>query len=187
MKATEAIYARRSVRDFTSDVVPESTVRHLIDAAVQAPSAMNSQPWAFVVVQDPEILSTISQRAYDLRRVAEPGANIHHPENDSDHNIFYNATTLVVVCARPEGARPDWDCCLAAENLLLAARDRGVGGCTIGSAWLALSQPDIKELLGIPTEYQPVIPIIIGYPKEFPPAPGRKAPEILSWKVCARV
>ena len=186
MKATEAIYARRSVREFTPDIVPESTIRQLIEAAIQAPSAVNTQPWAFVVVQDPDLLAEISKRAIDIIKERMFPEKLGGELGEPGWNIFYNASTLVVVCSRPEGEHPDWDCCLAAENLLLAARDRGVGACTIGSAWPALSEPDIKNRLGIPENYQPIIPIIIGFPKEFPPAPARNPAEILSWKVPIR-
>ena len=183
MKATEAIYARRSVREFTKEVVSETIIRQLLEAATQAPSAMNVQPWAFVVVQDPELLQEISELANTLQS-KDP---LHKPDVAAGRNIFYDATTLIVICARPEGSHPDWDCCLAAENLLVAARDRGVGACTIGSAWAALNHRAIKRRLQIPESYVVVMPIIVGYPTEFPPNPGRNPAEILSWKLPAEV
>lgn len=187
MNATEAIYARRAVRDYTSDPVPESTIRQLIDAAIQAPSAGNVQPWAFAVVQDKVLLKEISNRAGDLVRGPNIPEKLKNAIDDPEWNIFYNANTLVVICARPEGAHPDWDCCLAAENLLIASRDRGMGACIIGFALGALSEPDIKKKLAIPEGYQPVMPVIVGYPKQFPQSPDRKPPEILAWKVAAHV
>jgi hypothetical protein len=48
----EAIYRRRSVRAYTGEPLTEDVVRELLDAAIQAPSAMNAQPWAFIIVQD---------------------------------------------------------------------------------------------------------------------------------------
>jgi nitroreductase len=187
MNATEAIYARRAVRDFTNDPVPDATIRQLIDAAIQAPSAINAQPWAFVVIQDAALIKEISNRAGDLVRGKDIPEKLQKAIDDPAWNIFYNANTLIVICARPQGAHPDWDCCLAAENLLIAARDRGLGGCIIGFAWGALAEPDIKKKLGIPEDYQAIMPIIIGHPKQFPQSPGRKTPEILAWKVGAHV
>ena len=186
MNATEAIFARRAVRDFTDDPIPDSTVRQLIDAAIQAPSAVNSQPWAFVVIQDRSLLRDISARAADLFRRQGASEKLLKAIEAPEWNIFYNAANLIIICARPEGAHPDWDCCFAAENLLIAARDRGIGACIIGMAWGALCEPDIKRRLGIPEDYQVIAPIIVGYPKHFPASPGRKNPEILSWKVAAR-
>jgi nitroreductase len=187
MNATEAIYARRAVRDYTPDPIPDSTIRQLIDAAIQAPSAVNGQPWSFVIVQDKTLLKEISDRAGDLVRGPNMPEKLRDAIDDPTWNIFYNANTLIVICARPGGSHPDWDCCLAAQNLLIAARDRGMGGCIIGFAWAALSEPDIKHKLRIPEEFQVVMPVILGYPKHFPQSPGRRSPEILSWKVAAHV
>ena len=187
MTTTEAIYARRAVRDFTAEPLKESTINKLIDAAIQAPSAINAQPWAFVVVQDKAILDQISSRTKDLMQDQPMSSELREKVSKPGWSIFYNATTLIVICARPEGAHPEWDCCLAAENLLLAARDKGIGGCIVGFAWAALALPDVKKLLNIPDSYQAVMPIILGYPRSSPPPTGRKSPEILSWKIAAHV
>jgi nitroreductase len=187
MRVTEAIHARRAVREYVPGPLSESIVRDLIDAAVQAPTGMLLEPWSFVVVQDQELLKKISDRAIEI--IQEHGIS---PELQAmfarpEWNIFYNAGTLIIICAKPIGEHPDWDCCLAAENLMLAARDLGLGSCVIGFSWSALKQPDIKSLLGIPEAYQAIMPIIVGHPKQFPPSTGRKSPEILSWKVAAHV
>ena len=69
MDLREAIYTRRATREFTAEPVDERTIRKLIDAAVQAPSAVNQQPWSFCVVRDKAVLARISQdaKAYMLR------------------------------------------------------------------------------------------------------------------------
>ena len=69
MDLKEAIYSRRAVRQFTGEAVDERTIRELIDAAVQAPSAVNQQPWSFSVVRDKAVLDQISNdsKAYMLR------------------------------------------------------------------------------------------------------------------------
>jgi len=63
MDVNEAIYGRRSTRDFTAQAVDDETIRRLIDAAVHAPSASNGQPWTFTVVRDQSLLDRISQDA----------------------------------------------------------------------------------------------------------------------------
>lgn len=70
------------------------------------------------------------------------------------------------------------NCSLAAENLMLAACAEGLGTCWIGFAqsWLATAAG--KALLGIPSEYLPVAPIIVGHPEGAAPAVPRKPPEI---------
>ena len=62
MDLKEAIYSRRAVREFTAEPVKDETLRLLIDAAVQAPSAVNQQPWLFSVVRDKALLAQISTK-----------------------------------------------------------------------------------------------------------------------------
>lgn len=186
MDIQEAVYARRSVREFTAQSLDKATVQALIQAAVQAPSAVNHQPWAFVVIQDKALLRSYSDRAkallaktLDINLIA---LELKEALADREFNIFYNAGTLIVICAKPIGQHPDWDCCLAAQNLMLAAHGMGLGTCPIGFAWPLLEQPDVQEHLKIAPEYRPVLPIIVGYPSKPPPAVPRNEPEILCWK-----
>lgn len=186
MDVKEAIYTRRAVRDYTDEPVSEQVVRKLIDAAIQAPSGMNRQPWAFVVVQDPELLKSLSNRTLELMRQGPNAAKVESLVGNKDFNAFYNSQTLILICATPEGERAQWDCCLAGENLMLAARAMGVGTCPIGFSLAVFGDPDVKKRLGIPDDYEAVLPIIVGWPKAFPPSTERKPPEILSWKVAVR-
>ena len=66
MNVKEAILGRRSVRDYTDRQVEKTTIMELIQSAVQAPSAINHQPWAFAVIQDKALLRSLSDRAKDL-------------------------------------------------------------------------------------------------------------------------
>jgi nitroreductase len=96
-------------------------------------------------------------------------------------NVFYNAGTMILVCAKPGDPHNAWDCCFAAQNLMLAAREMGLGTCFVGFAWPALEQEDIRKDLGIPEGYVPVAPLIVGYPRTFPEGPHRNTPTILRW------
>ena len=71
LSALDVIYSRRSVRAYTAETVPESTVRALIDAAVQAPTAVGAESWSFVVVQDPQRLARLCGAAADALNSAE--------------------------------------------------------------------------------------------------------------------
>lgn len=191
MEVKTAIYQRRAVRDFTDQAVDRNTVISLIQAAIQAPSAVNAQPWAFAVVQGKPELKRYSDHAKAvIARTGElmPG----HPELHSlvaspEFNIFYNASTLIVICARPFGQHPDWDCCLAAENLMLSACDLELGTCPIGLAWPLLAEPDIRRELQIPPECVAVMPIIVGYPAHPAPPVERREAEILCWRSPTRL
>lgn len=103
MDTLETIYSRRATRRYTGQSVAESAVQRLIEAAIQAPSGMNEQPWAFVVVQDKALLRRISQKALtllgasaDLEHVP---AEIREQIDKGTFDIFYGAGTLVVICA----------------------------------------------------------------------------------------
>jgi len=181
MELLEAINGRRSVREYTDAPVSDTLLRGLIDAAIQAPSAINQQPWCFVVVRQPPLLAHISDQAKAHLLKASLGAPAHPFRdmlNDPKFHIFYHAPVLVVIAA----AQPtDWaveDCALAAQNLMLAAHEAGLGTCWIGFAQHWLTTADGKEAVGLPLTHVPVAPIIIGYPRRKPTPVPRKAPNI---------
>ena len=185
METKDAIYSRRATRNYRDEPVPRTVIEDLIWSAVQAPSAINEQPWAFVVIEDREVLKTISDRSKELMR-EDPAwlgmeAGFRSMVESSEFNIFYNAPELIIICAKPLGAHPHWDCCFAAENLMLRATEMGLASCVIGFSWEALKDSEIKRRLKIPEEYEAILPIIVGYPAEHPAPTGRKAPEILNW------
>ena len=66
MDFARVVKHRRSVRDYTDQRVSKEAVNDLLDVAVHAPSALNEQPWAFAVIQDPELLKAYSARAKSL-------------------------------------------------------------------------------------------------------------------------
>ena len=186
MDLMKAIRTRRSTRKYLPTPVEKATLEELLQAAVMAPSAMNSQPWAFGIVQGVETLRQLSTRAKaailadadKLPWIERYRAMLENP----DYNIFYDASALVVICAKPIGPNAPADCAMAAENLMLAAHDKGLATCWIGFALMLLMRPEVKQELGIPVEYTPVAPLIVGYPDGEMPAPERTAPEIICWK-----
>jgi nitroreductase len=187
-----AIYSRRAVRSYRPDKLDAETIRTLLAAAVQAPTGTRLEPWAFVVVQDLSALRRYSDRAKQMAndapaiyRTGSPGAHAegHIPLlEDPSYNIFYDAGTLIGICARALGPFAIADCWLAAENLMLAACALGLGTCCIGFAVPALNLPEVKAELDIPADVSVVAPIIVGVPRHLPPPVGRKPPVILSWK-----
>jgi nitroreductase len=182
MDLKEAIYTRRSVREFTAEAVSESIIRDLIDAAIQAPSAVNQQPCSFCVVRDKGVLATISREAKaHMVRTTPVGLMSHHFSeilNDANFHIFYQAPALILISTVADIPWAVEDCALAAENLMLAARAAGLGTCWIGFAQGWLGTPEGKALLKLPAAYKPVAPIIVGHPKSAPPPVPRNAPEI---------
>ena len=182
----DAIYERRSVRSFRDEQVADALIQRLLAAATQAPSAMNAQPWAFVVVQDRELLQRLSDSSKQtlLAGLTPDSPMWAHREalEDPGYSVFYDAGTLIVICAAPGDWPPDEDCCLAGQNLMLAAHGLGLGTCVIGMARQALDLPELRAELGIPDDHVPVLPIIVGHPREAAAPTPREAPRVLSWK-----
>ncbi len=143
------ILARRSIRKFYSDPVPEGVIRQMLEAAMAAPDGNNARPWHFVVIQDRETLNRIA----DL-----------HPYG----KMCYEAPLAMVVCADPRISEKYWvqDCSAATENILLAAT-----ALELGSVWLA-GHPSherlapLKELLNVPEEYAILSFVALGRPAQ---------------------
>jgi nitroreductase len=153
---------RRMVRRYRPDPVEPEVVDRLIAAAVRAPSAGHTQPWAFVVVRDAERRRALAEAALGQMFIAE-------------------APLVIVACAELErsrgkyGARGDQyaliDTAFACSLLLLAVVEEGLGACFVG----AFRDADVARVLELPADVKPVAVISIGRPAESP-APRRLRP-----------
>lgn len=153
----ETIAARTSIRAFDpSKAVSDADVEKMLRAAMCAPSAMNRQPWEFIVVRDPQKLSEIAQRMPNSR-------------------VANGATLAIVVCGAADNGLPGrakefWihDCSAATMNLLLAAKALG-----LGAVWTGVYPRDefvtaIREILSIPETHIPLNVIPVGHAAENP-------------------
>ncbi len=182
MELEQAIYARRAVRQYTDEPVPRGVLQRLIEAAIQAPSAVNEQPWLFTVVQDRALLAGISHDAKTHLLRAPPAilAPQHLREllEEPAFDIFYHAPALILISSATHGQWAVENCALAAQNLMLSACAHGLGSCWIGFAQPWLATPEGKAALDLPPMSLPVAPIIVGRPKSEPAAVARKPPHI---------
>lgn len=180
MGVMDAIYERRAVRSYKQKKVMPEDIKTLLSAAVQAPTAIHEEPWAFAIIQDGDLLEELSNCAKGL---VDDELHNRLPDlfEDPAFNVFYNAGTLIVIYGR-EGAFSAADCWLAAENLMLSACAMGFGTCVIGMAIEALNTPEWKKKLGIPSNMVAYVPIILGVPEGEIPSCSRKEPEIIVWK-----
>jgi len=182
MELKQAIFGRRAVRVFTSQSVDDITLRTLIDSAVQAPSAVNAQPWMFCVVRDRAVLDEISRKAKLFNLATTPaGLLSHHFEqllSDPQFDIFYHAPVLILICSNRQSPWAVEDCALAAQNLMLSAYAAGLGTCWVGFAQKWLETSEAKSLLQLPPECQPVAPIIVGHPQATVAPVLREIPNI---------
>jgi nitroreductase len=187
MSALETIYARASCRQYNDTTVDKETIEKLIDAAVHAPTAMNTQPWVFGVIQDSDLLkkySDITKKGLLDNLDKIPAFERYRDTlSDPNYHVFYNAPALVVIYAKP-GVSPAAmiDCSMAAENLMLAAREMGLGTCWIGFATILFNSKEVKQELEVPEDYDAIAPLIIGYPQGDITVTEKNKAEILFWK-----
>jgi nitroreductase len=135
-----AIASRREVRDYERRPIPPDVARQILDAGRLAGNASNRQPWRFLVVED------AARRERLAGCVFEPG------------NVRGAALVVAVVVS---GKGPlAFDAGRAAQNMLLAAHDQGVGSCPNGLA----DADAVAEVLGLPDEERPIIVLSFGYP-----------------------
>jgi len=153
--------SRRSVREYKRDAVPDDALRQLVEAARWAPTALNTQPWEFIVVTDAEVKSAIARHARYF--------GMRWPQIDE-------APALVVVCARRVTPFTRDDCIFAGATLMLAAADMGLGTCWIGG----FKEDVIKRLLGVPGDYLLPGLCTVGWPAgETAPPPKRPVDDML--------
>ena len=177
--ALDVIMTRTSIRNFTGDPVSQEQLETILKAGMAAPTAMNGQPWRFVVVTDKEKIASVF--------AAGPRSG-----------MFKTAGAVIVVCGESTSMRkpfrqPDapateqpnmfWyeDCSAAAENILLAAHALGLGAVwTAGYPGMERVKP-IAEALGIPEKVIPLCVIPVGVPAENPVPKDKWKPEYIHW------
>jgi nitroreductase len=183
----ENIYQRRSVRNYSDKEVPDEAIKEIIRAGTYAPTAVNRQPWRFVVVKNRRLIEEYDDRAKKAFLAAYKDTEI--PDlvryvqylSKPTTRLFYGAPVLIFVFASPDVIN-EHDCALAAENMMLAAQSFGIGSCWIGLAGgLGYDVEFLKEV-GVPEGHKLIAPLIFGYPaKGNLKAPARNPNVILKW------
>ncbi len=159
MAFLELVTKRRSIRNYSSMPVSREIVDRCIEAARLAPSACNSQPWSFIVIDDKELKDRITTAAFS--------------EPYSINNFAKKASVLVVVITE----RSSYIACMggylrglkyslidigiACEHFILQAEEDGVGTCWLG--WF--NERAVKKILGIPRRHKIDVMISMGYPE----------------------
>ncbi len=179
MELEQVILSRRAVRNYRATPVPTALIEKVVGLAAQAPSAMNRQPWAFAVVDDAARVEEFGALAKQYYLAHEDVPNTVRADLEaSGYSIFHHAPVLVIVIAKMDSEQAREDCCLAAQNLMLAARDAGLGTCWVGFGRAWLNRPETRAMLKLPPRYRVVAPIVMGIPVEWPAEHGRTPAEI---------
>lgn len=182
----EIIKTRRCVREYKEDDVSDDDIKFLIDCARYAPSGFNMQPWSFLVIRNKETMKKLSESGKkSMIPILEPIKNTSGKASDflvflktKGTSMFYNAPVLIIILGNKNAATVDFDCSMAAQNMMLAAHSKGIGSCWIGGLLPALMDEKLLKELGAPAGYKAVAPLIFGYPKGKTVLPERIEPEV---------
>jgi nitroreductase len=181
----ELLKNRRSIRDFTQKKVPADVLTEILHDACLAPSACNTEPWRFIVIQDNKLIKEISGKCKQtlLANIAKNSDSPHRIFKDSlnneNYNIFYNAPALILIVGEDNYPFFYEDCTLAAGYLMFAAVARDLGTCWIGHGH-AIEDKELRNKIGLTEAYQVAAAIVIGYPVSISKAPKRNTPVILN-------
>ena len=151
MDALEAIYTRRSIRKYTDLPLSAGQLNTLLEAGMNAPSALDEQPWQFIVITDPKKLQAIPK---------------HHSHSD----LVANAPAAILVCADMscEKLPGFWvqDCSACTQNILLAAHAEGLGAVWIGVYPTEANVVGLKKLFELPEQIIPFALVAVGHADE---------------------
>lgn len=164
MDVFEAIRGRRSIRSYLNKPVEFKKIVRCLEAARWAPSAVNSQPWEFIVITD--------------KNTREKLAEIHR------WGRFLKESPVAICVLTNPRRSPNYyhgDAAAATQNLLLAAYAQGLGTCWIGVLNSSFEEP-IKKLLNVPDHLRVLCLVAMGYPAEHPTKDRIDLSEIVHWE-----
>ena len=158
MDALKVIFNRRSIRQYNNETIGNETIEIILKAGMYAPSAVNKQPWHFIVFRNREFMEKI---------VA------FHP----NASMLRNANAAILVCwdehlQHDTGYGPV-DCAAATQNILLAAHSLGLGSVWVGIYPRLQRMESVHALFELPGHIQPFAIISLGYPAEKKSMPMR--------------
>ena len=185
MEFSELTETRRSVHQYNDETIEQSTLDSIFESATFAPSGYNLQPWEFLVVRDDEDKTALREAAYDQAHVEAADAVVvvlghtdpmqhaetvfddwlakgYVPNEDVRDALLENVEGM---SGMPESERRIWttrSTSLAAMTLMYAAWDHGVGSCPMEG----FDPEGVVETFDVPSEYEPVMLITLGYPAE---------------------
>ncbi|MCK5136136.1 MAG: nitroreductase family protein [Bacteroidales bacterium] len=158
MEKLSYILDRRSIRIFKDQKIDSETIKKLLTAAMYAPSAVDRQPWHFVVIDQPQLMEKIMKI---------------HPHA----RMLQTASHAIVVCGDEQLQHDDgyWvvDCGAATQNLLLATHTLGLGACWVGLHPREERKSSFSRLLVLPSHVKPFALVALGYPDESKSRPER--------------
>ncbi len=162
----QTVSARKSIRSYRPDPVPDEVFNRVMEAARIAPSAKNIQPWKFIIVRDPQVRQDLAVACNNQQSVAQAPITIC-------------GCAIESICYRGMGGYwNSWavDLSIALEHIMLAAAAEGLGTCWIGS----FNETEVRRVLQIPEDIKIVALTPLGYPaQEAKTRPRKPLSEII--------
>jgi F420 biosynthesis protein FbiB-like protein len=188
--------SRRSIRRFKPEPVPQDCLQRILETAIYAPSAHNLQPWRFAVITNAAAKAHLAEAItakfrQDMLVDAVPEADIQARVERTIRRTN-QAPVVVILCRDTTCVNPQPDSqlqeeevlmgtqsvALAGLQLLLAAHAEGLGGTWI--CWPLFAPEETRQVLGLPSIWEPQGLLFLGYPLEQPDAPARIPKEEIS-------
>jgi coenzyme F420-0:L-glutamate ligase / coenzyme F420-1:gamma-L-glutamate ligase len=192
----DAIKQRRSTRKYLPQQVPAELVKEVLVAAGWAPSAHNSQPWRFIILEDALVKQALADDMADAwaADLTKDGSKVDLNVRKERIERFANAPVLILACSTMDGLRkfPDEkrqmcerDLAMqslgaAMQNLLLTAHAMGLGACWFCAP--GFCKETVRKVLCVPESVEPEAFVIMGYPAEIPFVPTKKSLEEYCFK-----
>ena len=174
MEALEAIFTRRSTRDYRPDPVEKEKLELILKAARQAPSGGNSQTNHFLVIRNRDVIRTLvemAETAFAKMEIAEDTyISLKHAiaaSKKGGYVFCYNAPVLIAVANRRDYGNNLADCACAIENMMVAANALDLGSCWINQLRWLNGEPALNDYLrslGMKENERIYGAVIIGYP-----------------------
>lgn len=167
-EAYKNLIERRSIRKYNNTKVSHDLIEQIVRAGQFAPSGMNRQIYAFVVVEDEELVTRLSKMNADAM--------------NSSSDPFYGAKSLIIVFADTNAPTYLYDGALAMGNLMNAANALGVDSCWIHRAKEVFETPEGKEMKktwGLPESYEGIGHCILGYREEEPGERAQRTSKVI--------
>jgi Nitroreductase len=157
----KAIRNRKSTRKYKEEQIKEEELQAILEAGIQAPSAINAQSWHFTVIQNKELIGQINEKSKEKMLESEDISirNI----GKSTMSIFYNAPTVIIVSGKEDVSSSLVDCSAAIENMLIAAESIGLGTVWIGLVRFFFTFNEEVKKLKLPDGYEPFYAVAVGY------------------------
>lgn len=182
----KVIQDRRSIRDYTDEPVSEGDLDMILEAARQAPSGENAQPWRFIIVKDAETRKRLGALAgggsgrrftaeFVTKKMQERFSSLEDEEKKKAvfekltsgkvSTFLANAPVNIVVCGRKDVWDLPYDTSAAIENMLIMITALGLGACWVIAPCIDIrDEQRVKALFGLPEEMKVISIVAVGHP-----------------------